>query len=146
MRSTIRLLLILAALLAGCSTPAAVDIQPQIEAALTELAATPSPTVEVMGPPATPATPANAPTAQPRPPLEPGAPRGDGTYLVGPQMARGRWVSDGAAEGECYWTTRHADGIILQRYLGAPGGEITLGEYDYEVQFENCGTWDYVGP
>lgn len=137
------LILVLGAALAGCAPAPAVNIQPEVEAALTEMApsATAQPTF-TPPPSATPLPPAGPPTAT----AAPTARRGDGTYLVGPQMARGRWASDGAAEGVCYWTSRHADGIILQSYLGAPGGELTLGDYDYEVQFENCGTWEYVGP
>lgn len=133
-------------LLAACAPAPTPDLRPSVEAALTELAQTASaPPPAIPRPSATPAatvTPAPSPTAT----LEPTAPRGDGKYLVGPQMARGRWQSDGGAEGDCYWTSRHADGIILQSYFGPPGGDMKLGGYDYEVEMHNCGIWHYLGP
>jgi hypothetical protein len=135
-------------LLAACAPAPTPDLRPSVEAALTEMVreATARAPAPISPPPsATPAataTPVPSPTATP----EPTAPRGDGKYLVGPQMARGRWQSDGGAEGDCYWISRHADGIILQSYFGPPGGQMELGDYDYEVETQNCGVWQYLGP
>jgi hypothetical protein len=76
-------------------------------------------------------------------------PKGDGTYLLGKQMARGEWLTDAIPldpSSDCYVIARHADGIILQVYSGpALPISIYFDDYDYEVSFENCGTWTYLG-
>lgn len=131
--------LALAGLLAGC---AAAELP----------AATPEATATVSPPPTSSATPnaSAVPDVLVVIPLsatpDPYAPHGDGDYIIGAHIAAGRWQSDGQAEGECYWTTRKANGIILKSYLGPPGGTLDLGGYDYEVQFRNCGLWHFLSP
>ena len=74
-------------------------------------------------------------------------PKDDGTYLIDVHMARGVWHTEGMpGGGECYWLTRHADGIILQSYLGAPIEQVVnFGSYDYEFSTTGCGVWTFLG-
>jgi hypothetical protein len=112
--------------------------------------------------PASPSPPTFASTPVPTPSLPPAtatqfalnqaglaSPKGDGAYLVGVHLARGVWRSDGKAADpaqDCYWLTRKANGIILKSYLGRPGvQQVNFDVYDYEVSFENCGAWRYLG-
>ncbi len=73
-------------------------------------------------------------------------PHADGIYQVGAQIATGTWRSVGAAGDSCYWVRRKYDGIVLEDYLGPTGGEIQISDGDFEVEFNGCGIWEYLGP
>jgi hypothetical protein len=77
--------------------------------------------------------PANDPTAE----------RGNGFYTVGVEIAPGRWESTGDGDG-CYWQRLDDQQETLANHFGAAGGTVTILETDYEVQFKDCGTWEYV--
>lgn len=89
-------------------------------------------------------TPTSTPTALPVPTEA----HGNGIYLVGPEIARGRWASDGGGTDDCYWVARKANGIILESYFGPADIELTLrfDQYDYQFDTEHCGLWEYQGP
>jgi 4-amino-4-deoxy-L-arabinose transferase-like glycosyltransferase len=73
-------------------------------------------------------------------------PHPDGIYQVGAQIATGAWRSVGATSDSCYWVRRKYDGIVLEDYLGPPGGKIQISDGDFEVEFNGCGVWEYLGP
>jgi hypothetical protein len=72
-------------------------------------------------------------------------PHADGIYQVGVQIAIGTWRSVAATGDTCYWVLRKYDGIVLEDYLGPPGGEIQISDDDFEVEFNGCGMWEYLG-
>lgn len=71
-------------------------------------------------------------------------PKGDGFYTVGVEIAAGRWESTGDSN-DCYWARLDGRQNILNNHFGNAGGSITISPSDYEVQFDGCGTWEYVG-
>lgn len=73
-------------------------------------------------------------------------PHGDGVYLVGSTIAAGVWRSFPEQERFCYWARRKYDGVVLGSHYGPPGGEILIRDTDYEVEFDGCGVWVYMGP
>lgn len=72
------------------------------------------------------------------------APHDDGLYLVGVDIASGKWISAAGPDRLCYWVRRKYDGIILQNYYGPDGGVIVIQPGDYEVEFAGCGIWEYA--
>lgn len=76
--------------------------------------------------------------------IDPTAPKEDGVYLIGVQIARGKWGS-APGEAECIWFKRKASGQILEQYTGPSGDTLSLDPRDYEVEFIGCGTWTYLG-
>jgi len=73
------------------------------------------------------------------------APKGDGAYLVGVEIAPGLWRSEAGQEEGCYWVRRKYDGIIQEQYLGPSGVTVQVRPDDYEIEFSGCGTWEYQG-
>jgi len=73
------------------------------------------------------------------------ASRGDGFYTVGDEIAPGRWRSTGTGD-ECYWERLDSDQDILDNHFGIAGGTVTIRASDYEVRFDGCGIWEYLGP
>lgn len=73
------------------------------------------------------------------------APRGDGFYTVGDEIAAGKWRSTGTGD-DCYWERLDANQEILDNHFGSAGGTVTIRPSDYEVRFEDCGQWEYLGP
>lgn len=73
------------------------------------------------------------------------APKGDGFYTVGIEIAPGRWESTGSGDG-CYWSRLDGNQSILDNHFGNAGGSITIRASDYEVEFNSCGNWEYSGP
>ncbi len=72
-------------------------------------------------------------------------PKGDGFYTVGIEIAPGRWESTGTGS-RCYWARLDGNQNILGNHYGNAGGSITIRATDYEVEFNECGTWEYRGP
>ena len=79
------------------------------------------------------------------PQADPTAPRGDGFYTVGAEIATGQWRSTGAG-GSCYWERRDVNQNIIDNYFGAAGVTMGVSGSDYEINFNGCGTWEYLGP
>ena len=79
--------------------------------------------------------------------LQPDAtePKRDGFYTVGVEIAPGRWRSTGVG-ASCYWARLGHYQETLDNDYGRAGGEITILVSDYEVEFDECGTWEYVHP
>jgi hypothetical protein len=79
--------------------------------------------------------------------VSPTDPHGDGVYLVGVTIAPGRWRSgpDQEQDGSCYWARRKYDGILLENHYEPGGSEVLILPTDYEVEFDGCGMWDYLG-
>ena len=72
-------------------------------------------------------------------------PKGDGFYTVGVEIAAGRWNSTGTGDG-CYWARLDSKQDLLDNHFGSAGGTVTIRETDYEVEFNGCGIWEYLGP
>ncbi|MCA9874837.1 MAG: hypothetical protein KC441_14300 [Anaerolineales bacterium] len=72
-------------------------------------------------------------------------PKGDGFYTVGVEIAAGRWESTGTSD-DCYWARLDGRQNVLNNHFGNAGGSINIAPSDYEVQFDGCGMWEYVGP
>lgn len=72
-------------------------------------------------------------------------PKGDGFYTVGIEIMAGRWESTGTGDG-CYWARLDGRQNILNNHFGSAGGAINIAPSDYEVNFSDCGVWEYVGP
>lgn len=71
------------------------------------------------------------------------SPKGDGFYTVGEEIAVGKWHSTGTGTG-CYWQRMDANQETLANHFGLAGGTVTILETDYEVEFNDCGSWEYV--
>jgi hypothetical protein len=72
-------------------------------------------------------------------------PKGNGFYTVGIEIAPGRWRSTGSQE-DCYWARLTGNQDIIDNHFGMAGGSVTILASDYEVEFNDCGTWEYLGP
>ena len=72
-------------------------------------------------------------------------PKRDGFYTVGVEIAPGRWKSTGTGDG-CYWARLNGNQDILDNHFGQAGGTVIVRATDYEVEFNDCGTWEYQGP
>lgn len=72
------------------------------------------------------------------------APKSDGFWTVGVEIAPGTWTSSGVGDG-CYWARLTQNQDIIDNHFGAAGGSITIRASDYEVEFDDCGTWTYLG-
>ena len=67
-----------------------------------------------------------------------------GIYMVGIQISPGRWKSMGS-DDSCYWERRDINQEIIDNHFGYAGGTVTIRETDYEVSFEDCGIWLFMG-
>ncbi len=137
--------------LAACSSPALTA--EQIAVALPTAAAARTQTAEAL-PTSTPtAGPSSTPTLTPLPASALTAtadfvlygPHGDGVYQVGVAIAPGTWRAIPDRNGFCYWARRKYDGILLGEHYGPPGGEIFIHETDFEVEFDDCGVFVFMG-
>jgi hypothetical protein len=137
--------------LAACSTPALTA--DQIAAALPTAAAARTQTAEAL-PSITPtAGSSSTPTQTPRPASALTAtadfalfgPHDDGVYQVGISIAPGTWRAIPQRNGFCYWARRKYDGILLGEHYGPAGGEILIRETDFEVEFDDCGVFVFMG-
>jgi hypothetical protein len=73
------------------------------------------------------------------------APRGSGFYLVGVDIASGIWRST-AGHDDCYWARYDNSQNILDSHSGQSGGDVTIRTTDFQVEFDDCGTWEYISP
>jgi hypothetical protein len=73
-------------------------------------------------------------------------PHRDGVYQVGVSIAAGVWRSiPQNTDRFCYWARRKYDGILLGSHYGSAGGDILIRPNDFEVEFDGCGVWVYMG-
>jgi hypothetical protein len=72
------------------------------------------------------------------------SPKDDGFYTVGTEIAAGIWESTGSGD-DCYWARLDSDQEIIDNHFGNAGGRITIRSSDAEVEFSDCGTWEYQG-
>jgi hypothetical protein len=95
------------------------------------------------------AQPTLAPSETPSPTetLEPAltADRGDGYFLVGQEIAAGVWRNDGTGQ-DCTWEVTTKTGRVIDTYTGLAGGTAYIAAGAFQVRFEGCGTWSYLGP
>ena len=108
-------------------------------------------------PPTNTPAPTNTPTLTPIPSLTPGlgqtatvqaygalaAPKGNGFYQVGVTILPGKWRSNGSGNG-CYWARLDAAQGLINNHFGFAGGTVHIAPTDYEVEFDDCGQWEYV--
>ncbi len=69
----------------------------------------------------------------------------DGFYTVGLEIVPAKWHSTGTGDG-CYWERPNESQGVLGNHYGIAGGTVNVQASDYEVHFDDCGTWEYVGP
>jgi hypothetical protein len=72
--------------------------------------------------------------------------RHDGVYVVGEQIASGRWQSE-ANHQDCYWERTDSQGEIIDNHFGSSGAGliVTVRGSDYSVEFDGCGEWHFLG-
>lgn len=68
------------------------------------------------------------------------APKVDGHYMVGIDMAPGLWWNDGKSS-KCYWERANSTQDINDNYRGFGGGAVLLRPTDFEFYASGCGTW-----
>lgn len=89
-------------------------------------------------------TPTPTQTMPPTPTLDPRfLPKSDGFYLIGIDIAPGVWRSTGTFDN-CYWSVTRSSGDIIDNHFGMSGGTAFLPDYGFQVQFEDCGMWEYL--
>jgi hypothetical protein len=73
-------------------------------------------------------------------------PHPDGVYQVGVTIAPGLWRSIPQNQDRyCYWARRKYDGIQLGSHYAPGASEVLIRPTDYEVEFDGCGIWVYMG-
>ncbi len=73
------------------------------------------------------------------------ADKDDGFYLVNIDIAPGVWRSTGKGT-DCYWKRSTVTGDIIDNHFGQAGGTIYIAPSDFQVQFKECGIWQYLSP
>lgn len=73
------------------------------------------------------------------------APKGDGFFLVGPEIAHGIWRSEGEYN-KCYWKVTDIKGNIISNFIGTAGGTVYLDENAYQIEIRNCGKLKFYSP
>lgn len=68
------------------------------------------------------------------------APKKDGFYVVGVDIAPGIWKSTGQGS-RCYWARQNTTQDILDNHVGFTGGAVTIHPNDIEFYTKDCGTW-----
>ena len=95
------------------------------------------------------ARPTSPPSATPSPTqtFEPSltANRGDGFFLIGEDIAWGIWRNNGTGS-DCTWEITTKTGDVIDSHSGLSGGTVYLPATGFQVRFEGCGTWTYLGP
>jgi hypothetical protein len=148
--------LALALFLASCASACApvAPSQSQIATAVAELAAHASLTASAAPSATSTFGPSPTPTHTPLPAQAIEAtqaalltgPHADGVYQVGVTIATGVWRSIPQDQDRfCYWARRKYDGILLGSHYGAAGVDILIRPEDFEVEFDGCGVWVYMG-
>lgn len=68
------------------------------------------------------------------------APKKDGVYIIGLNMAPGRWRSSGAGD-RCYWEKRTATQDLVDNHLGAASVIVEIAPTDFQFAAHGCGAW-----
>jgi hypothetical protein len=68
------------------------------------------------------------------------APKKDGFYLVGVDIAPGLWRSTGTGAG-CYWARQTMTQDLLDNDFGYAGGAVLIRPDDFEFYTHDCGAW-----
>ena len=71
--------------------------------------------------------------------------KGNGFYLVNVDIAPGLWRSHGTRD-DCYWSLNTKTGDIIDNHFGMSGGTVYIGSHVFQVEFNDCGSWEYMGP
>jgi hypothetical protein len=71
-------------------------------------------------------------------------PKESGFYTVGIEIGVGLWRSTGTGE-TCYYARLDAMQEVIDNHFGSSGVTINIQPTDYEVEFNDCGTWEYLG-
>lgn len=69
----------------------------------------------------------------------------DGFYLVGVDIAPGVWRSTGTGDN-CYWKVSTRNGGTVDNHFGLAGGTAYIPADAFQVEFNRCGAWEYLGP
>ncbi len=119
------------------------------------LSLTPTSTPTVTPTPSNTPTPTNTPTQTPTPNVAQTATaqafaqltrsRGSGFYLVDVDIAPGLWRSNGSND-DCYWARYNRNNDVIDNHFGRAGGAMRIFPSDFQVEFDDCGTWEYLGP
>lgn len=102
-------------------------------------------------PSATPDTPPPAPPAEGAPSGPPATNFGDGTYVVGKDIAPGTYHSEGAALPgvDCYWERAHdtsgATQSVIANHAGREPVTVTISANDGAFRTIGCKTWAMSG-
>lgn len=87
-----------------------------------------------------------APTNTPAPTIDTTkANKGNGFYLVNVDIAPGVWRSTGSSDG-CYWAVTSSTNDILNNHFGMSGGTAYIDPAGFQVEFNGCGTWEFLSP
>lgn len=72
------------------------------------------------------------------------APKKDGIYIIGLNMAPGKWRSNGAGE-KCYWEKLTNTQEIIDNHLGVASVIVDIAPTDFQFKTEGCGVWTLGG-
>lgn len=64
----------------------------------------------------------------------------DGVYIIGLNMAPGRWRSNGLGKS-CYWEKSTVTQEIIDNHLGVASVIVDISPSDFEFKAERCGVW-----
>lgn len=71
-------------------------------------------------------------------------PKGSGFYLVGVDIAPGLWRSASGYSG-CYWAITSKTGSIINNHFGESGCTCYIPAHAFQVEFSDCGQWEWLG-
>ena len=108
----------------------------------------PAVTKAVPGPTVTKTVSVPGPTVTVTPPAAASI-SGDGTYVVGTEVAPGTYHTAGAADGNCYWERLSGlsgtfDDIIANDNTDGPT-TVTISATDKAFKTEGCESWSKIG-
>jgi len=84
------------------------------------------------------------PTNTPTPTVDPlKKSKYSGFYIIGIDIAPGVWRSTGKGD-KCYWAVTRANGDIIDNHFGMSGGTAYVSPNGFQVEFNNCGTWEFI--
>jgi hypothetical protein len=72
------------------------------------------------------------------------APKKDGVYLIGLNMAPGKWRSNGAGE-KCYWEKTSTTQDIIDNHFGVASVIVDIAPTDFQFKTDGCGVWTLGG-
>ncbi len=72
------------------------------------------------------------------------APKKDGVYIIGLNMAPGKWRSNGAGE-KCYWEKLSTTQEIIDNHFGVASVIVDIAPTDFQFKTNGCGVWTLGG-